>query len=97
MLTFVQMRHMRSYFDPMMALHEKVFSGGVNLCSKFRGNPSNSCRDVLLKITNANIMVALDEKSGDHQGSSSGHHECSQKISWENFFLDGMLIVFPFT
>lgn len=38
---------------------------------------------VSLKSTNVNILVALDEKSSDHQShrdSSCGNHECLQKM-----------------
>lgn len=39
----------------------------MNVCTKFRGNPSNSCQDISPKTTNINIMVALEEMSRDHQ------------------------------
>lgn len=42
------------------------------------GNPSNSSWDIWVKNRNVNLMVALKEKSLDHQseGLSSGDHEC---------------------
>lgn len=32
---------------------------------KFNGNPSSSSQDISLKATNINLMVALEEISGD--------------------------------
>jgi len=34
-----------------------------NICTKCYGNPYNCFRDILLKITNVDIMVPLEEKS----------------------------------
>ena len=42
------------------------------------GERSNGCRDIPIKKSNVNLMVALEEKSKDHQSqlySSSGDHE----------------------
>ncbi len=38
--------------------------GNINVCIKFHGKPSNSCRDILLKRKTVNLMVALEKKSG---------------------------------
>ncbi len=38
----------------------------MNLCTKFHGNPSNSCQDISLQTTNFKLMVVLEEKSEDH-------------------------------
>lgn len=35
-----------------------------NVLTKFNSNPSNSCGDITLEITNVNLMVALQVKSG---------------------------------
>ncbi len=54
----------------MIVLHEK--SGGtkmitsypergMNVWTKFHGNPSNSRRDISLKITNVNLIMVLQE------------------------------------
>lgn len=50
----------------------------MNVFTTFHGHPSNSCEDDLLRTTNVNVMVALEEKSGDQKShyDSSGHHEC---------------------
>ncbi len=40
------------------------FEGDMNACTKFHGNTSNSFKDIPLKATNINHMVALEEKSG---------------------------------
>lgn len=45
------------------------------------GNPSNSYRDISLKMRNANLMLVLGEKSGDeqdHLDPLSGSHECAK-------------------
>lgn len=31
------------------------------------GSPSHSCENISLKITNVMLLLALEEKSGDHQ------------------------------
>ncbi len=41
--------------------------GNMNVWTKFHGNPSNSCGEILLKTTKINLMVALEEKSKDPQ------------------------------
>ncbi len=38
----------------------------MNECTKFYSNPSYR-RDISLKIKNVDLLVALQEKSGDHQ------------------------------
>lgn len=35
----------------------------LNICSKFHGNPSNSCEDISLWTASVNLTVALREKS----------------------------------
>lgn len=42
-------------------------SGTINVCTKFQCNPSNSCRNISLKAKYVKLMVALEEKSGEHQ------------------------------
>ncbi len=37
--------------------------GNTNMSTRFHGNPSSSCRDISLRTTNVNLMVALKEKS----------------------------------
>ncbi len=37
----------------------------MDICAKFHGNPANSW-DISPKNKNANLVVELDEKSGDH-------------------------------
>ncbi len=52
-----------------------VPQGNIIVCTKFHSNPSNIFQDFSLKTLNVNLMVALDEKSGDQQSqcnSSSG-------------------------
>ncbi len=39
----------------------------VNVFTKFRGNPCNIYKNISLKTTNVNLMVAQDEKPEDHQ------------------------------
>lgn len=39
----------------------------MKVCTKFLSNPSNSFRDISLKTTNVNLIVALEEMSGDPQ------------------------------
>lgn len=54
--------------------------GSMNVCTKFHSNPYYSCRDILLKNTNMNLMVVLKAKSEDLQSQeaiSSGEHKCS--------------------
>ncbi len=41
--------------------------GDMNASTKSYGNPSNSCSKISLKTSNVNLMVALEEKSEDHQ------------------------------
>ncbi len=41
--------------------------GSLNICNKFHGNPSNTFQDISLWTTNVNVMLALQEKSKDHQ------------------------------
>lgn len=58
-------------------------NGGLNVCSKFRGNPSDSCYDILLKTTSLNLKVALEEESEDaqsHEDSSPTKQECLYQI-----------------
>ena len=38
-----------------------------NGCTKLHGNPPNSCWDISLKTTDVNLIVAIEEKSRDHQ------------------------------
>ncbi len=85
-------------FDLMMALNVKTILkfikvsrlhilGTTHICTKFHCNPSNSCRDISLKNTNINLMVALEEMSGDHpsqRASFSGDHERLNKISGQS-------------
>lgn len=40
---------------------------GMNVCSKFHGNPSNSSWDISIKNKNDNSMVALEEKAENPQ------------------------------
>lgn len=40
----------------------------MDICTKFHGNPSKGCLDILLKIINVNLLAALQERSEDHQG-----------------------------
>ncbi len=51
--------HQSYYFD--------VPEGDMNMCIKFHGNPSNTFWDISLKTTNVNLLVAVEENSGDHQ------------------------------
>ncbi len=37
----------------------------MNACAKFQGNPSSSSSDISLSSINANLMVALEDKSQD--------------------------------
>lgn len=37
----------------------------MKVCTKFLSNPSNSFRDISLKTTNVNLIVALEEMSED--------------------------------
>ncbi len=56
----------------------------MNVWTKIHGHSSNSFCDILLKTTNVNLKLALEEKLEDHQSqqsSSSGHHEYVHKIS----------------
>ncbi len=39
----------------------------MNVWTKCHGKQSNSCQDISLKTTNVKLMLALDDKSGDHQ------------------------------
>ncbi len=41
----------------------------TNVCFKFYGNPSNTCRDISFKTTNVkfDLLVALYENLGDHK------------------------------
>lgn len=53
------------------------------ICSKFHGNPSNSCGNTSVKNQNVNIMVALEKKPGGSPESSEFiifHHECLSKM-----------------
>ncbi len=60
----------------------------MNVWTKFHANPFNSCQDISLWTKHFNLMVALNEKSEDHQNlyySSSVDQECLYKIhrdSW---------------
>ncbi len=57
--------------------------GNMNVCTKFYGNPALICRGISLKTTNVSLMMALEERSGDHQSqwsSFSWEHECLHKI-----------------
>lgn len=48
------------------------------MCTKLHHNSFNNCQGILLKATNVNLMVALQE-IGDLQsywGSFSGNHDC---------------------
>lgn len=54
-------------WDLLVSLDEKLFGftlwGPWTLALKFSGNQANSCRDILHKDKNDNLMVALEEKS----------------------------------
>lgn len=53
------------------------------------------CQDISLWTTNANIMVAIQEKSGDHhslKNESSGHHEHLTKFHGISFSCWDILI-----
>lgn len=39
----------------------------MDICTKFHGNPSNSCLDISQKSQNVNLNVVLVEKPGDHE------------------------------
>ncbi len=55
----------------------------MNVWTKLHGNPSCSWMD-LTKNKNVNLIVVLEEKSGDHQSnynSLPGDHEYMYKIS----------------
>ena len=39
----------------------------INIGNKFHNSPSDSCWDISLKTTNVNLMVAVEEKSGNQQ------------------------------
>ncbi len=55
---------------PEETLEDEVITipeGNMNLCFKFHGNPLNSCCDLSHKTKYSNLVVALEEKSGDHQ------------------------------
>ncbi len=49
--------------------------GTMNICTKVHHNQSSSCWDISLKTKTVNLLVALEEKWGDHQ---------SLKDSWQN-------------
>lgn len=75
-------------FDLMMVPDENSVhpEEGVNVWTKFNGDPSNSCGDFSPKTINVNLMDALEERSGDQQSqtdSSSGHCEWWHKISYQ--------------
>lgn len=40
----------------------KNLQDDINVCTKFEGNPSNSCQGISIKTTNINLIAALDEK-----------------------------------
>lgn len=42
-----------------------ILRGDMNVCTKFYGNPSYNYRDISLKTTNVNFMMALEESSGE--------------------------------
>lgn len=44
----------------VIAVHPE---GKMKVGTKFHGNPFSICRDISLKTTNPNLMVALKEKS----------------------------------
>lgn len=58
----------------MMAVDEKSgdqWFGGhseedMNVCTNFYGKPSSSCRKLLLRTTDVNLMMVLKEKLVDH-------------------------------
>ena len=78
-------------FDLLVSLKEKSPKsnisihplGTMNICTKFNGNPSNSCQDFSLKAKNVNGLVVLEENhqsgSPSQQDSSSGGRECLYK------------------
>lgn len=37
----------------------------MNVCTIFHVHPSSSCRGIHVKPTNVNLVVALEEKSGE--------------------------------
>lgn len=37
--------------------------GTLNICTKFHGNPANSCQDTSIKIKNVNLLIPLEKKS----------------------------------
>ncbi len=49
-------------FTKVIAVHPE---DNVNV--RFHGNPGKSCGDIWFEVTNVNLMVALEEKSEDHQ------------------------------
>ncbi len=38
-----------------------ILRGGMYVCTRFHGNPSNSCSDISLQTTNVNLMVLKDQ------------------------------------
>ncbi len=52
----------------------------MNVCAKFHGNLSNSCRNISLKTTNVNLMVVLAEVTG-----SKKHYDPSSEVDVELF------------
>ncbi len=45
----------------MMTEVNKYQPEAMNVCTKFHGNPFNSCRDISLKAANENLTVALEK------------------------------------
>lgn len=68
----------------MPKILEFIKKGGLNVRTKFHAISFHFCQDISLKATYVNLMVELDEKSGNRQGYYNlpfENHECRSKIS----------------
>ena len=78
--------------DQLMVLDEKSRNhsvikihppGTIHVCTKFDGNAQNTCWDISLKPKNVNLIVALQEKSGD---TKEGRRHMGTWMSVQNFW-----------